>query len=85
MPNNHKENSNLLSCYIGTLIREIRLNKKLTEKDLANLLNISQQQISRYERGKVKVDVEFLFKIIIVFQLDDEEKNNFLKKISDKI
>ena len=33
-------------------IRDLREDKDLTQKDLANYLNVSQKSYSRYERGE---------------------------------
>lgn len=45
---------------IGLFLRKSRVNKSLTGFELGQLLNISQQQISRYERGETSISIELL-------------------------
>ncbi len=45
------ENTNV-TIYIGTYLKHRRKAVGLTGAQLASRLNISQQQVSRYERGK---------------------------------
>ena len=44
-------------------IRDLREDKDLTQKDLANYLNVSQKSYSRYERGERTIAPEILSKI----------------------
>ena len=44
----------------GEFITELRKEKNLTQKDLANELNVSDKAISRWETGKGFPDVESL-------------------------
>ena len=43
-------------------IRDLREDKDLTQKDLANYLNVSQKSYSRYERGERTIAPEILSK-----------------------
>ncbi|EMA4784615.1 MULTISPECIES: helix-turn-helix domain-containing protein [Providencia] len=52
-----------VSILIGKKIHCIRKEKGITGEKLARMLNISQQQVSRYERGVNKITVDFLFEI----------------------
>lgn len=54
------------SFYQDKTIRNIRKNKGYTGKELAGQLNISQQQISRYERGVNQLTLDMLFNILII-------------------
>lgn len=47
----------------GEKIRMIRLEKGITQKQLAKLLNTSQQNLAQYESGKRKPKIETLHKI----------------------
>lgn len=40
---------------IGDIIKKARKKSKLTQVDLATMLNVSQDTISSYEKGKIKV------------------------------
>ena len=44
-------------------IRDLREDKDLTQKDLANYLNVSQKSYSRYERGERTIARGILSKI----------------------
>ena len=60
-----------LSLYIGSLLRKTRVENGLAGRELAELVNVSQQQISRYERGTTSVDMnadevmDFFYKIVV--------------------
>ncbi|MFN6378927.1 MAG: helix-turn-helix transcriptional regulator [Flavobacteriales bacterium] len=53
---------------IGTLIRKMRTNRKLTQEELANQLNLSRITIQNIERGKnFTIDT-----CLLIFQYFDE-------------
>ncbi|KPD03774.1 helix-turn-helix domain-containing protein [Moellerella wisconsensis] len=58
--------SNIISSRVGTFLRIARKEKKMTGKQLAVLMNISQQQISRYEIGITSITLEQLEKFLII-------------------
>lgn len=71
--NSQYENSNnVLSYYCGIVIKRIRKNNGLTASQLGKELNISQQQMSRYERGVNKITVDMLFNIAIALNISFE-------------
>lgn len=45
---------------IGSLIRQLRREKKMTQKELANLLNVTEQAVSKWERGVGLPDISLL-------------------------
>ncbi|EKT60162.1 helix-turn-helix domain-containing protein [Providencia sneebia] len=49
---------------IGRQIYRIRKSRGLTGNELAKKMNISQQQISRYERGTCRIDLNVLICIL---------------------
>ncbi|MCX3071369.1 helix-turn-helix domain-containing protein [Providencia stuartii] len=55
--------------YIGNKLKELRKKNGLTEKELGTYLGISQQQVSRYERGINCVNVDLLAKLSELFQV----------------
>lgn len=44
-------------------LKEIRKDKDLTQEDIAKVLNIKQEQYSRYESGKRDIPVYYLIKL----------------------
>lgn len=52
-----------ISVRIGRNLRKIRKRLGLTQAELAPLLNVSFQQVQKYESGKNRLPVECLYKI----------------------
>lgn len=44
-------------------IKELRIDKDLSQEDIANFLGIKQTVYSRYETGKNDMKIEFLLKL----------------------
>lgn len=44
-------------------LRDIREDKDLLQKDIAKILNVSQQTYSRYETGEISIDKDSLIKL----------------------
>lgn len=59
---------NIFMVAVGKEIFRLRKKRGLTGKLLAEKLNVSQQQISRYERGVCNINVDTLF--VILHELD---------------
>ena len=58
---------------IGENLKTIRLQQKLTQIDVANKLNISQQAWSHYEKGDRDINVNLLRKFCIMFEVSADE------------
>lgn len=63
---------------VGREIRKRRKHLGLSGIELANLVGVSQQQISRYERGECNINIENLYVLanaleteMICFFIDD--------------
>lgn len=54
---------------IGQKLKKIRLKKKLTQIELAKLLNTSQSNISSYESGKTLILTAFIFNFAKIFDV----------------
>lgn len=70
--NEYDVSENMLSHYCGMVLRRIRKDNNLTGADLAKILNISQQQVSRYERGVTKFTVDMLLSMSIALNVSFE-------------
>ncbi|EMT6576928.1 helix-turn-helix transcriptional regulator [Providencia rettgeri] len=67
---NMNRNKESLQRDIGNYIRRSRKNNALTGAELGKKLHISQQQISRYERGETSINIETLGKILSILDKD---------------
>ena len=54
---------------IGKFIKELRAEKNLTQKQLADKLNITVQAVSKWERGKGLPDISYLEDLSEIFQV----------------
>lgn len=48
-------------------LKKLRLQRRLSQKEAANVLNISQQQYSRIEKEDVKINADKLIKLAKFF------------------
>ena len=48
-------------------IRDLREDKDMLQKDVAELLNISQTNYSKYELGKINIPINTLKKLALIF------------------
>lgn len=71
---------------IGKIIKEARLEKNLTQNELAKQLNLTQDSISLWERGKRIPDTQYVIELCKILKisanyllgLEDEDGNNKL-------
>lgn len=68
-----KEMDSIILRSIGEKIREIRLQKKLTQKELAFILDIEISQITRIETGKINTSIINLIKIAKALEINISE------------
>mgnify|MGYP002577694512 FL=1 len=48
-------------------LKTLRLQRRLSQKEVANVLNISQQQYSRIEKEDLKINADKLIKLAKLF------------------
>lgn len=65
-----KENFTKLNEEAGKYIRKLRLENGLTGSDLAKIIGVSQQQVSRYERGENNLSIADFAFILSVFDVN---------------
>ena len=58
---------------IGSKLKELRVAEKLTQQQLADKLNISRVNYTRYETDKVRPDYETLIKIADFYDITLDE------------
>ena len=57
----------------GRRIKELRKSRNLTQEQLAEMLDISQNAMSYIETGENFISAETLQKLLLAFQIDIEE------------
>lgn len=63
------EKTRMNSREIGDQIRRLRREKGISQIELAEKLNISFQQVQKYENGKSKISVDRIFQIVEVLNI----------------
>jgi transcriptional regulator with XRE-family HTH domain len=61
--------SSLPTTTVGHLLRHHRLERHLTQTELARQIGIQQSDLSRMEKGKYRVSLDALFRILQVFEM----------------
>ena len=73
---------------IGKFLKELRKEKNMTQQDLADILNITDKAVSKWENGRCLPDLYFLQKLTEIFNVSEKEilngERNFKKKKKDK-
>lgn len=55
---------------VGTIVREARLNKRMTMKDLGKLTGYSEVAIHNYELGTRGMSIETFFEVCNILDID---------------
>ena len=74
-----------MMCLIGQRIKKLRIQKNLTQKQLAKELNLSKSSISFYEKGDRNISIEVLIQLADFFDVDINELIGRNKKIHSKV
>ncbi|WP_086314409.1 hypothetical protein A5821_001976 [Enterococcus sp. 7F3_DIV0205] len=74
---------------IGSKLKELRESKKITQKELAEFLNVTPQTISKWERDKSYPDLDTLVKLSKYFQISTDKllgnnKHSFFETLFSK-
>ena len=64
----HKRNETAIDT-VAKNIKKCRLEKKMTQTELANIVGVDYLQISRMERGKVNPSISIIFDIAVVLEI----------------
>ena len=56
-----------------TMLKKLRKQNKITQRDLAVALHISQTSVSKYERGESEPDLEMIIKMSDFFGVTIDE------------
>ena len=71
-------------CELGKTIKRLRINKKESQQDLADFLNISFQSVSKWENDIAKPDITLLKKIANHFDITIDYLLDNVKEIPIK-
>ncbi|KAA0072541.1 XRE family transcriptional regulator [Tardiphaga sp. P9-11] len=63
---------NYVDCAIGQAIHDIRVEKGLSLRSLANAVSVSYQQIQKYEAGENRITAHRLYQICQLFDVPIE-------------
>ncbi len=75
-----KTKISLINKFIGDNLYSIRVKQGISRKQLAEKLNISQQQIEKYEKGKNRISIGLL---IVISEVMDTSVNRFIQNGSN--
>lgn len=80
---------------IGSFLRELRKEQRITQEDLAEKLNVSSRTISRWETGSNMPDISLLIEIADFFDVSipeiingerkSEKMNEEVKEVAEKL
>ncbi len=65
-----RDEMSAVNLEVGFRIRRLREEAGMSQMDLANQIDLSYQQVQKYESGKNKVSLERLCQIALVFNTD---------------
>ena len=68
---------------IGKIIRNARLDKRMTMKDLAKLIGYSEVAMHNYEMGERRMSLETFFNICQILDLDANEVQEQCRKTKE--
>ncbi|CAG9408806.1 hypothetical protein NVI2019_GHJFPKLH_00401 [Providencia alcalifaciens] len=69
---------------LGNHLRKARVRKGLSGQELASIIQLSQQQVSRYELGVNKLSLDKLIEIAILLEMDIHEITTMIARQFEK-
>ena len=76
-----KDNLKIATCIIGLQLRKIRLMRGRTQSRVAKAVNVTFQQIQKYERGQNAISINIMMKLC---EYLDVSVDFFIKPLEDK-
>ena len=62
-----------LSVVIGRLVRDSRLERKISQEKLALICDIDRSYLGRIERGEVNITIEKLYELSSALEMDAKD------------
>lgn len=73
-----------IEMHIGRQIKMLRLARKISQRDLAGRMDITYQQVQKYENGLNKISVSRLWQICEIFEVSPNQLfENVLSTVED--
>lgn len=76
----HIVNKKNIYALLGNHLRKARVSKGLSGNELGSIIQLSQQQVSRYELGINKLSLDKLIEIVIFLDIDINEITKLIIK-----
>ncbi|WP_369309694.1 helix-turn-helix domain-containing protein [Providencia rettgeri] len=76
----HIVNQKNIYALLGNHLRKARVSKGLSGYELGSVIQLSQQQVSRYELGINKLSLDKLIEIVIFLDIDINEITKLIIK-----
>ena len=76
-----KDNLKIATCIIGLQLRKIRLMRGRTQSRVAKAVNVTFQQIQKYERGQNAISINIMMKLCEYLEVSVDF---FIKPLEDK-
>jgi len=73
-------NKKNIYALLGNHLRKARVSKGLSGNELGSVIQLSQQQVSRYELGINKLSLDKLIEIVIFLDIDINEITKLIIK-----
>lgn len=68
-----KTKANELDYHIGQTVKRLRKLNGYSQQDLANMVNVTFQQIQKYENGKNRISASRLYEIMSEFNIQPSD------------
>jgi transcriptional regulator with XRE-family HTH domain len=78
LTNSTPRSPNHVDIFVGEKLTKLRREHDYSQKDVADLLGVSFQQIQKYERGKNRISVGRLWELSVLFSVTP---NYFYKEL----
>ena len=79
-----KMNLHDIETHIGKQLKLLRLANKVSQRDLANKMGVTYQQVQKYENGLNKISVSRLWQVCEIFKISPNVLfENILSNTSD--
>lgn len=66
---------------LGKRLKDIRIERKMTQQEVADRLGIARQNVSTYENGVKTLDIDTFYKICDIFNVDPNDVLKDLRKL----